>query len=1233
MEKKKIEEFFGQIADRTTSTSSTLLRVKEEELAREADAAWQAAAVLSDLAEALEEESERGLEKGHEKQEKEEKEKDGKEKASASETNYESTERPESQDPPGSLVGYSVEASPTSYKSVSNSICVAVDPRKPMASANPVEPKAARRTAAKAGATGARVEKSPTKRKNSAVSKASVKDLRTKLQKTREEELSPLRRHRDDGRRERENTKEKPEKEKDVKDEKEKKMEVKKATASEELRAKLLEAKQRIAKKDQSREVLKDKKDKKEKKEKKRETWQFQHFLRSSWEGIQPMPKQQALPLLCREEKKQERETEEKNLETKIAEAKARRLEELREREAQKVQQVHSKAAARKKKEVEDSVRELARKLSQDILEISEIINVESIKEENVKREGRVGHFGGNPVKSEMVNTASTTSTTSTATSTASTSGLFGVKSESAPSTASATASESAALRALVISPEIYAQQMSQLTSMATPEATFFFTAVEAVALSCHSLGSSGERHTQLESESEKPTVCTIGWEPNVEAHVMIKLLEGYRIGSIIDARPPEFNCDGFGGACAAHGWTYDRQPVLSIHPYDLGPMGPVAFNTIGRIVSQARASVAAGSDGSCRRQCILFAGDQSWQEECNWHIVQRLRGCAIEVQQISLDRYWDEAAVFEEEAEKGGVIVAGPPLTQVVDELRSQVGLPKIGDERDRQLMVTARAGLETWVAKKFKQDLRLKSKVLGPEATLKERIDCLREACPELSRVVSMAHFLRMIGNNSAHTGGAAIPPRYQLVQLVQKLTFEIKEADEVAKAHSEADKKWETAEPFAAVLAKISGEAQSSPQAPVSARLQLQQSVILPQDGEHKATLVYLHPFGSGNVRYLQGKAAFAAKGLRIVLPLAPSIPVTAYKKRQCISWFDYYGDSLNPSSLEADPLSLEDVRVRISLTLEREATLLGENGHKRLLVGGLAQGGEAALHAALMHHQVVGGFVGVCTNLLPCTLPEGNGRMKLHFFGYDRDPKVWSTQTRDVLLPHHDLIEHGDIFGTTSFNLARIDFKLEAQCLHCACEAVLAEDSPEGEGEAENAAPVEGGEGGEELGEHGEQEMEEKEEEAEEAEEEEKEGEEGEETAGGDVVDPLLNEMAAAIGIDPEAVPLLDELSEEEIPGESLEANPEREGEDEGEGEGQKKEVEGAQRAPEAEEVVMSDGNQVSLVDSEPVVLMKATAKVLPSKRARTSYEQDGQRDLTEDDAQAEAPAQDKTEKST
>ncbi len=35
-----------------------------------------------------------------------------------------------------------------------------------------------------------------------------------------------------------------------------------------------------------------------------------------------------------------------------------------------------------------------------------------------------------------------------------------------------------------------------------------------------------------------------------------------------------------------------------------------------------ASGAFEAGNDGSCRRQCILFAGDQSWQDECNWHIV-----------------------------------------------------------------------------------------------------------------------------------------------------------------------------------------------------------------------------------------------------------------------------------------------------------------------------------------------------------------------------------------------------------------------------------------------------------------------------------------------------------------------------------------------------------------------------------------------------------------------------------
>ena len=228
------------------------------------------------------------------------------------------------------------------------------------------------------------------------------------------------------------------------------------------------------------------------------------------------------------------------------------------------------------------------------------------------------------------------------------------------------------------------------------------------------------------------------------------------------------------------------------------------------------------------------------------------------------------------------------------------------------------------------------------------------------------------------------------------------------------------------------------------------------------------MYLHPFGAGNVRYLQAKSVFAAQGIRLVLPLAPNTQITAYNKRPCISWFDYYNGN---KELEADPLSLEDIRVRLSLTLEREAVLLGEAGHKRLIVGGLAQGAETALHAVLMHHQVLAGYVGICGNLLPCTLPEGPGKVKLHFFDYgERDPKVWLHQTRDPLLKHHDLTEHGAIFDNgvegvpkdfrkghlQGVDLSKIDHKLEAQCLHIACEALLQQEEEEQEADDKQLA---------------------------------------------------------------------------------------------------------------------------------------------------------------------------------
>ncbi|CAE8621198.1 unnamed protein product, partial [Polarella glacialis] len=64
----------------------------------------------------------------------------------------------------------------------------------------------------------------------------------------------------------------------------------------------------------------------------------------------------------------------------------------------------------------------------------------------------------------------------------------------------------------------------------------------------------------------------------------------------------------------------------------------------------------------------------------------------------------------------------------------------------------------------------------------------------------------------------------------------------------------------------------------------------AVIPPKNGVHKGTLVYLHPFGHGNTRYLQAQNIFAQNDVRIVLPLAACLPVASQGGRKQLSWFN-------------------------------------------------------------------------------------------------------------------------------------------------------------------------------------------------------------------------------------------------------------------------------------------------------------------------------------------------------
>jgi predicted esterase len=433
-----------------------------------------------------------------------------------------------------------------------------------------------------------------------------------------------------------------------------------------------------------------------------------------------------------------------------------------------------------------------------------------------------------------------------------------------------------------------------------------------------------------------------------------------------------------------------------------------------------------------------MFSGEQAMPDDCNKSVAKKLSTNRIKVTQISLNKYWLLNSTKQLEYDENGTLIAGPELAEVVDELGMYVGMKKTADERNRQLMVSARAGLEAWVVKRYKEDPRLQGKALPNDASLKDKIEVMRDECPELEGVIDSAHQLRMIGNFSAHNPTTIIPAERELITIVKTLTSAITQADDTA-VEAIADHKEEQAF-FTPFLSMIQADPDlEMPQMHAVAPDPLPQKVIAPKDDMHLATVVFMHPFGTPNTRYLSAAWAYASKGIRFVFPTASPMPITSQEGKVSVSWHDYFSEN---GKQVPDPGTLEDTRIRLAMTLEAEALLLGRDGHKRLIVGGLAQGAQTALHAVLMHRKPVAGFIGVCCDLLPVTPPQGPGRLIMHYFGRGEVPAAWPTQTYDQLEGYHDIVDHGNLFDNAGeFNPMLVKRELEADCLRCAVEALM------------------------------------------------------------------------------------------------------------------------------------------------------------------------------------------------
>lgn len=113
------------------------------------------------------------------------------------------------------------------------------------------------------------------------------------------------------------------------------------------------------------------------------------------------------------------------------------------------------------------------------------------------------------------------------------------------------------------------------------------------------------------------------------------------------------------------------------------------------------------------------------------------------------------------------------------------------------------------------------------------------------------------------------------------------------------------------------------------------------------EHKATLIFLHGFGmtADDMAEMLAVAASRCPFLKIVLPEAPVMPVSAYGKTEHHSWFDYLTDNDGTAEDAVDTGTVRISRVRVQKILWRELKECPV-----VFLGGMSQGGCLALDIA-------------------------------------------------------------------------------------------------------------------------------------------------------------------------------------------------------------------------------------------------------------------------------------------
>lgn len=189
-----------------------------------------------------------------------------------------------------------------------------------------------------------------------------------------------------------------------------------------------------------------------------------------------------------------------------------------------------------------------------------------------------------------------------------------------------------------------------------------------------------------------------------------------------------------------------------------------------------------------------------------------------------------------------------------------------------------------------------------------------------------------------------------------------------------------------------------------------------VISPFSKEHTHTIIALHGRGSNAERF--GHEILASANLQARLPTVKFVFPTASKRRSTIlkripinQWYDNYSldDPGQRTDLQIDGLCETAEFIRGLIT--KEAHILGEGGHRKVILWGLSQGCAAAIFTLLggwsdiTEPKALGAFIGM-SGWLPLE------RHLNEILRYKDNPALTGNSYHETQSDDHD-IEGGDI----------------------------------------------------------------------------------------------------------------------------------------------------------------------------------------------------------------------------